>query len=58
MEASRTISLTKSLSYCGVSRTVWYYTRRARSVAINKRLESLIMEVARTRPAYGDVIRN
>lgn len=53
MEASRTISLTKSLSYCGVSRTVWYYTRRARSVAINKRLESLIMEVARTRPAYG-----
>jgi hypothetical protein len=27
-EAGMTISLTKSLSYCGVSRTAWYYARK------------------------------
>ena len=27
-EAGMTISLTKPLSYCGVSRTAWYYARK------------------------------
>ena len=52
-EASMTISLTKSLSHCGVSRTAWYYARRPRDPAIDGRMESLIMEVAKTRPTYG-----
>ena len=52
-EASMTISLTKSLSYCGVSRTAWYYVRRPRDLAIDGKMESLIMEVAKTRPTYG-----
>ena len=49
-EAGMTISLTKSLSYCGVSRTAWYYARRPRNPAIDGRMESPIMEVAKTRP--------
>ena len=53
MEASKTISLTKSLAYCGVSRTAWYYTRKPRDVAVDKKLESLIIDVARKRPTYG-----
>ncbi len=52
-ESGMTISLTKSLSYCGVSRTAWYYTRRPRNPAIDGRMESLIMEVAKTRPTCG-----
>ena len=52
-EASMTISLTKSLSYCGVSKTAWYYARRPRDLAIDGKMESLIMEVAKTRPTYG-----
>ena len=52
-EAGMTISLTKSLSYCGVSRTAWYYARRPRNPAIDGRMESLIIEVAKTRPTCG-----
>ena len=52
-EASMTISLTKSLSYCGVSRTAWYYARKPRDPAIDGKMESLIIEVAKTRPTYG-----
>ena len=52
-EASMTISLTKSLSYCGVSGTAWYYEKRPRNPAIDGRMESLIIGVAKTRPTYG-----
>ena len=52
-EANITISLTKSLSYCGVSRIAWYYTKKPRDPTINGRIESLIMVVAKTRPTYG-----
>ena len=52
-EAGTTISLTKSLSYCGVSKTAWYYARRPRDPAIDGKMESLIIVVAKTRPTYG-----
>ena len=52
-EASMTISLTKSLPYYGVSRTAWYCVRRSRDPAIDRRMESLIMVVAKTRSTYG-----
>ena len=56
-EASMTISLTKSLSYCGVSRTAWYYERRPRNPAIDGRMESLIIggcqDKAHVRDAQG-----
>ena len=45
-DASKTISLAKSLSYCGVSRTARYYAR-SRDPAIDGRMESLIMEVGK-----------
>ena len=35
-EASIAISLTKSLSYCGVSRTAWYYTAETKFVYENQ----------------------
>ena len=52
-EADMTISLTKSPSYCGVSRTAWYYARRSRDPTIDRRMESRIMEITKTRPTYG-----
>ena len=48
-----TVSLTKSLSYCGVSGTAWYHAGRPRDPAIDGRTESLIMGAARTGPACG-----
>ncbi len=52
-EACKSISLTKSLSYCGVSRTAWYYSKKPRVVAIDDAMKSEIMEIARARPTYG-----
>ena len=54
-ETGTTISLTKSLSYCGVPRIAWHYARRPRDPAIDGRVESLIMEVAKAGPRTGRV---
>ena len=45
-DASKTISLTKLLFYCDVSRTAWHYTRSS-GLAIDGRMESLIMEAGK-----------
>ena len=52
-EARKSISLARSLLYCGISKTAWYYTKRPRNVATDHLMETKIMEIAEKRPTYG-----
>ena len=52
-ETRKSISLAKSLLYCGISKTAWYYTKRPRNVATDHLMETKIMEIAEERPTYG-----
>ena len=52
-EARKGISLARSLLYCSISKTAWYYTKRPRNVATDHLMETKIMEIAEKRPTYG-----
>ena len=52
-EARKSISLARSLLYCGISKPAWYYTKRPKNVATDHLMETKIMEIAGKRPTYG-----
>ncbi len=52
-ELAGRISLNKSLAYCGLSKTAWYYTKRTRDVKIDPVVSSAIREIGKRRPTYG-----
>jgi len=52
-EMTNFMSLTKSLSYSGVSKTKWYYTKKPRSVSLNSGMVSSVQKMGASRPTYG-----
>ena len=49
---SQTLSLNKSLHYCGLSKTAWYHSARPRDVAINRAVSGAVQEIGHQRPTY------
>ena len=47
------LSLRKSLLLAGVSKTAWYYTKKPRSIALNKTVSQTVQRIGINRPTYG-----
>lgn len=47
------ISLNKSLSYSGVSKAKWYYTKKSRSISLNQTIVVIVQKTGASRPTYG-----
>jgi putative transposase len=47
------ISLNKSLSFSGVSKAKWYYTKKPRSISLDSGMVSSVQGMAASRPTYG-----
>lgn len=47
------ISLNKSLSYSGVSKAKWYYTKKSRSISLNQTIVGMVQKTGASRPTYG-----
>lgn len=47
------MSLTKSLSYSGVSKTKWYYSKKRRTIPLNSKIVQSVQNTGASRPTYG-----
>jgi len=52
-ELTRYISLNKSLSLTGVSKTRWYYSKSPRSIKTDPTVTDVIQRIGKQRPTYG-----
>ena len=50
---SQHMSLSKSLRYIGMSKSVWYYTRHHRAISMDPHITQQIQEMGSKRPTYG-----
>ena len=50
---SQTMSLNKSLHYCGLSKTAWYHSARPRDVALNRAVSRTVQEIGHPRMGRG-----
>jgi len=47
------ISLNKSLSFSGVSKAKWYYTKKPRNISLNSGIVQSVQKMSASRPTYG-----
>ena len=47
------MSLTKSLFYCGISKSSWYYAKSPRNIPLNKTVTDTVQKIGSVRPTYG-----
>ena len=47
------VGLNRSLLFCGVSKTAWYYTSKPRDVSPDPEILDTVQKIAPARPTYG-----
>ncbi len=47
------MSLAKSLFYCGLPKSFWYYTKTPRNIPLNKGVTETVQKIGNQRPIYG-----
>jgi transposase InsO family protein len=47
------MSLNKSLSYSGVSKAKWYYSKKPRNIPVDPLVSKTVQEIGTARPTYG-----
>jgi transposase InsO family protein len=47
------MSLNKSLSYSGVSKAKWYYSKKPRDIPVDPLISKIVQEIGTARPTYG-----
>ena len=47
------MSLRRSLSYAGISRSKWYHLQSPRNIPLKKIVSDKVQEIATQRPTYG-----
>ncbi len=52
-EMKQSMSLTKSLFYCGLPKSSWYYTKTLRNIPLNKTVSETVQKIGSARPTYG-----
>jgi len=52
-ELSKTMSLNRSLSLVGVSKTMWYYSKSPRNISIDPTVTDVVQRIGTARPTYG-----
>ena len=51
--ATKYMSLSRALGYCGMSKQAWYYTARPRNVPVDADVVRAVRRIAARRPTYG-----
>lgn len=52
-QMKQSMSLAKSLFYCGLSKFSWYYTKTPRNIPLNKDVTKTVQKIGTKRPTYG-----
>lgn len=52
-EITKQMSLRRSLSYTGISRNMWYYSKKPRNIPVDPVVSKTVQKIGTTRPTYG-----
>ncbi len=52
-EMKQSMSLAKSLFYCGLPKSSWYYCKTPRNIPLNKAVLDMVQKIGSARPTYG-----
>ena len=52
-QMKQSMSLAKSLFYCGLPKSSWYYSKTPRNIPLNKDVTKTVQKIGSKRPTYG-----
>ena len=52
-EITKQMSLRRSLSYTGISRNMWYYSKKPKNIPVDPVVSKAVQKIGTARPTYG-----